>query len=501
MGYNLPATCPSAHTGDTPKSLCTAMCQPRQAAVHGGSPGIGRRSRSLDAAPIGIASSGRRVYLLTEGSAPGGGRRLLVRTIEAVPTPVEGIWTDAPQGRMESLPPLEADGRVLGFASAGDRVGVLLETEAGLSVASFERESWTIGALPAGGSVDRADGNSGPALLASTRGFLVVDGAAVFVEDRGGWSVRAIETAPGVRAVGALPDTIVGWRWRAGDADSSQASESDSAGIAEVVLLPISDEGGAAPASESLGAHALPADTSFVGLTVVPDVSGRLIMMLGRRDADDAPMRYAMVEISLSTGDLLYDGPLESVAPVSPEEFKILAAAMVVMMVVSLMIVLRPVPNEAELTIPEGCALASPARRLLATVLDLALCALIVARVSGVPFGEIMGLSVLLRPDDSWLTLPSVLFVGLGYSTAFETVFGATLGKLAMGCRVVRAPVAGGPPRRIGFTRALVRNGVKWILPPAASLALIEPTGRHRGDLIAGVVVVVEPDEPEPDES
>ena len=34
MGYDLPATCPSAHTGDTPKRLCTAMCQPKQAAVH-----------------------------------------------------------------------------------------------------------------------------------------------------------------------------------------------------------------------------------------------------------------------------------------------------------------------------------------------------------------------------------------------------------------------------------------------------------------------------------
>ena len=34
MGYGLPATCPSAHTGDTPKRLCTAMCQPKQAAVH-----------------------------------------------------------------------------------------------------------------------------------------------------------------------------------------------------------------------------------------------------------------------------------------------------------------------------------------------------------------------------------------------------------------------------------------------------------------------------------
>ena len=34
MGYGLPATCPSAHTGDTPKRLCTAMCQSKQAALH-----------------------------------------------------------------------------------------------------------------------------------------------------------------------------------------------------------------------------------------------------------------------------------------------------------------------------------------------------------------------------------------------------------------------------------------------------------------------------------
>jgi uncharacterized RDD family membrane protein YckC len=269
---------------------------------------------------------------------------------------------------------------------------------------------------------------------------------------------------------------------------------------AEVLLAPLGPWGDPPPAAETLASLAIPADTEFLGLAVVPDASRRLIATIGRRAADDQAMRYAFVEVSLSTGAILYDGPLERVAPVSPEEFKILAAALVAMMVVSLMVVLRPVPREAELAIPDGCALASPARRLLATALDVMLCALVVARVSGVPFGEIVGLSVLLRPDQSWLTLPSVLVVGLVYATVLETLLGATLGKLAMGCRVVRTPGAGGPPRRIGFIRALVRNGVKWILPPAASLALIEPTGRHRGDLVAGVVVVVPLDEDSDDE-
>ncbi len=460
---------------------------PRQASLHGGQAGIGRRSRSLDELPLGLAATGRSVYLLSENPGPGGARRSVVRSIEAVPTPVAGIWNDLPQGRMETLPPVELDGDVLGFAGTRDVLGVLARGADGLVFSRFAGGGWS--ETPIAAELGAGLG-ARPTLVASLGGFVIVGesgangGRRVLLRSVDGtaWSRGSIDLPAGAIVAGVVGGTVVAWH-----AHEPRPSEEDPALSVTPVSVLLAGEGGTRP----LAGLSMPAEPDFLGLTVIPDASGRLVIAVGRREGADPALRYALVEVSLSTGEILYDGPLERVAPVSPEEFKILAAAMVVMMVVSLMIVLRPVPRETEITVPDGCALASPGRRLFATLLDLVLCTLIVSRVTGVPFNEIAGLSVLLRPDQSWLTLPSVLFVGLGYSVMMETVFSATLGKLAMGCRVARAPIAGGPPARVGFGRSLVRNGVKWILPPAASLALIEPTGRHRGDLLAGAVVVV----------
>jgi len=76
------------------------------------------------------------------------------------------------------------------------------------------------------------------------------------------------------------------------------------------------------------------------------------------------------------------------------------------------------------------------------------------------------------------------------YGTVAESVFGTTAGKLLLGCRVARAAGVGGP-RRVGAGAAFVRNLVKWALPPVAALALLETSGRHRGDLLARAVVLV----------
>jgi uncharacterized RDD family membrane protein YckC len=95
------------------------------------------------------------------------------------------------------------------------------------------------------------------------------------------------------------------------------------------------------------------------------------------------------------------------------------------------------------------------------------------------------------------LTLCGVVVL-VGYPTAAETLFrGRTLGKLALGLRVVR--VDGGPVRfRHAFTRALVSVTLEWpglILAPltwAVSLGtmLAQPQGRRIGDLAAGTLVI-----------
>lgn len=93
-----------------------------------------------------------------------------------------------------------------------------------------------------------------------------------------------------------------------------------------------------------------------------------------------------------------------------------------------------------------------------------------------------------------------LVMVLVGYPTAAETLFnGRTLGKLALGLRVVR--VDGGPIRfRHALTRALVNATLEWpglIMVPltwAVSLGtmLAQPQGRRIGDLAAGTLVIHE---------
>ncbi|GAA4208067.1 RDD family protein [Actinocatenispora rupis] len=93
-----------------------------------------------------------------------------------------------------------------------------------------------------------------------------------------------------------------------------------------------------------------------------------------------------------------------------------------------------------------------------------------------------------------------LVLVFVAYPVALETLTGGrSLGKLAMGLRVVR--VDGGP---IGFrqalTRALVGLAVEWpgvLVPPLSWLVCLgvmigQPAGRRLGDLAAGTVVIHE---------
>lgn len=449
---------------------------PRQASLHGGAPGVGRLSRYLELPPIGIAASGRRVYLLGRGD--GEPSRYLVRTIEAEPAPLPGVWTDFPEGMMTSLPPLEIDGQALGFAATASGPCALVRTDRGLVLALFSEDAWKIEPLPGDAAGEMGDA---PVLLASPRVFAVVGGGSVLFYDRGAWDLGETGMPGNAVPVGLLGRSVVAWS-RVGDAGES--------GLAADVLV-ASDAG-----SQRITRVTLPVDTAFLGLVLMNDASGRLIIAHAER-REAAGARFAVHEVSLATGEVLYDGLLEPVRAVTAAEFLILASGLVVMMVISLVVVLWSGRRQPVLVLPDGCALATPGRRMMATLLDVLVCSVIVGRVSGVPVGEIIGMGVLLRPDQAWLTIPGVLVAGFVYGTISEALFGVTLGKAAMGCRVVRTDAGGAV--RVGLVRSLIRNAVKWLLPPAASLALVEPTGRHRGDQLAGASVAIRTEHTESD--
>ena len=155
--------------------------------------------------------------------------------------------------------------------------------------------------------------------------------------------------------------------------------------------------------------------------------------------------------------------------------------------------------------------------RIFAGVLDLMLVSGLVVMIIGLLPGASDPPSVPLLPGLAPLARQIIVLAGLvAYGTAMEATLGATLGKMALGLRVVRLPVlereAGGaasgrdgrsdvePEVNIGFGRALVRNLFRFVDTGAVGVAVImitnvvPATGTRRrfGDMAAGTIVVVD---------
>lgn len=137
--------------------------------------------------------------------------------------------------------------------------------------------------------------------------------------------------------------------------------------------------------------------------------------------------------------------------------------------------------------------LAKLPSRALAFLLDWMLqTVLLVGAVLGVA-----ALSALAGLDQALmiaLVLAVIVGIIVGYPTIFETVTGGrTLGKMAMGLRIVRAD--GGPIR---FRHALVRGLCAvfelWMFSGFIAMitSLVNPRGQRVGDLLAGTVAVAE---------
>jgi len=111
--------------------------------------------------------------------------------------------------------------------------------------------------------------------------------------------------------------------------------------------------------------------------------------------------------------------------------------------------------------------------------------------------------SLPFEPDNATLqglTVAGTVLLLVGYPVTCETLFrGRTLGKAALGLRVVRDD--GGPVRlRHALTRSLVGVATEWpgvLLPPVTWVAalttmLTNPRGKRLGDLVAGTMVIHE---------
>ncbi len=430
---------------------------PRALSPRPADPGSVRSARELASMPVACAAIGERVYLAFRDGT--GHTVLSGRAVAAV----GGLWAFAPDNRLDAHPPLP-DGTLIGFVGTDPGPTALVRIEDTYRVVTLTRDGWA--------GIDPPEG--------------IVPAAMVR------WGVR-----PGLIADDGRLLVHEGDAWRASPIPSIAVQRGDRLFGVGSMIVSVRDEGGSlairthdATGEQLVGRiEGAPANAAISPIAL----DGGRIAVLWRPSPEEPT--YRMVELSLATGQVFHDAEPMPILPVSQGEFRVLAAALVIVAAAVLVIAIRP-GGSREMVLPPATALAEPGRRFLATFVDLVVALLVTSRVFGVSVMDITTLTVIFEPV-GWWALPGVLVAGWAIGSLFEAVFGRTLGKFLLGCRAVRGDGSGDGP---GVWRSVVRNGIKWGLPPIPALSLFEPDGPHRADAIAGVVVVIdvqaEPDRP-----
>gem|GEM_PF-3258610 len=451
-------------------------------------PGEMQAFRSLSSMPDGIAAIDNRVFMVFGRSRiPGIGANegkpgKWVRKVysgRAVRSPVGTAWNLMPQGRLDSEPMITHEGELVDLCATSSRLWALLEAEGEYMLLRMGQDEWEPIALP-----ELSSQGSAPAAwrLSSVGDDLIAinvadqSAASAYVYGDDGWTVEwaTIElTDPSIQ-----PSKLI--------ASPRGVVVVDRAGSASRIRI-WSSAGVFTIASDV----ELPEGTELVAMGSV----NRLIGIHRRSETteavenapEDAPDLIQVFEIDLADGSIVYEGGPVVSNPVSEAELRLLMLMMMLIMGGVLVVVI--LPNNAEsMSIPDGFSLADPGRRLLATMSDVFLVAIAVGMVFKVSAIEIITLSVITRSDVSWLVLPVTLAIGIVSMTLMEWLLGATPGKFLVGLRLVRANP--GAMDRVRLRSAIVRNVIKWLLPPVVALALLDPEMLHRGDRATKTLVV-----------
>jgi uncharacterized RDD family membrane protein YckC len=453
-------------------------------------------ARSLERTPRETPDWGGRAYLVYDI----GGGRLDIYTLNAVRPMASGAWQVDPPGGARVQPRLdltEALGQGAEFrGSVGSAGGLLVlgqSRESAWGLAQLSGGSWTWLELPE--PVRRAETlwlveeAERPTLLeVNVASFTLwsCDGGGEGSEGGSGWERTPLAPGafPGPKSVRSVflsgGDVVLAHMGAETDTLVVEALGPGLVGPIVTVELP----------SAPLG--------------IEPLDRGRRLAILAERVNPRAsgisePIRaWELVEVSLATGRELYRGePRFPTIPLA-EGVRLLSLGMMALTGCLLFYVLRPGETDRPVVMPEGWALATPPRRFWAGALDLALVIGVVSSALRVPVGDFLLLLPLLESARGVIALGLTIVGGSVYGTASEWILGATLGKLALGVRVVSVDAK---RPRVGLLRAAARNVFRWALAPWALLGMASPPFRHRGDVVAFTAVVVRrPDEAPPSE-
>jgi len=524
--------------------------------AHGADDGVLRPSMALNSRPRAIAAVDAKVYVVMALSEGAGTREVL--SVRTVPTGVADLWADEPAGTAMPEPPIEGRGTLLGFAGTPIGPAVLLRDANNVTLRVLHDGAWR----PVQVALSASDGATSASvetvrLLQSADGLRIVilrgDGtvgiwdAALKAQrvtmpaaDRkpeeearetkdgragsgGSWKTGRSAWERGTRR-GVETETTIHAEWRY--STSRLPQELNDPGLFAGVRI-VSSGGQLVTAHREENGDVLLGlltDRGWTVLTRVDSVPAEFAFVpidgLGRvavvwTAEDQAPQETGsallsrragtgthleLCEVSAFTGRVLFTGVGRRAGLVGASEFRMLAIGMLGLMAMVLTLIIRRDEDEQVFALPDGVALCEPGRRAMAGAIDVMLVFTLASRLMGISPLQFFLPGVLLSGMSVSIVLLTAL-LGAVLGTLTEAMFARSPGKLLMGCEVLAVVRVGGkPPNALGsLWRAAVRNAVKWGLPPLGVFGVLDPAGRHRGDHMAGTLVVVrfDPDDEE----
>lgn len=485
--------------------------------------GVIRVAYWLAAGPLAAASSDDRVYLAF-GSEGGGAPRSLRQVLSM--GAVRGLgtsWRNEPEGRFETLPSLPGEPELVALTGTSHGPVALLREESpgatggGWRLLIAGGVAWEVLPLPwdDGAVLERGEGPMPPTAGDRCELLSLSAGPGLVVVPRGSagawvWTGRLLPpsrdgaVAPRVRWSGTK--VRVGGIWPQGLSRSADTRRPSMLAVDDqIVGVDWTGERGMAiwliREDEPLHLAAIPEAPAGSRIAPLPG-SGSLAVIwaaTGRDGSEAGPAGsgFEVREVSLSSGRVLFTGAGTQAGVISRRDLELLTLMVVIVMAAILLSVLRG--NGRTLpALPAGMRPAEPGRRALGAAVDFAVGAAIAGWIYGVEPLVIAGVPMGRGPIQDIWPLLTALGVGMVHCTIGEWLFGRSIGKATVGCRVVRlvrpaAETTAGPApaARPRLWQAVVRNLVRWGAPPVTVFAMSDPAGRHPGDLAAGTMVVV----------
>jgi hypothetical protein len=496
--------------------------------AHGSSDGSFRVSAPLAERPNALAAWRDRVWLIFDAkpagkdSATDGSRQVLTLAVTEI---LPGRWRDEPAERPRLEPGLPGMGRLTGFVGTAVGPAALVEN------IGMPAERWSLRVLE-----DRV---WKPLAIPPAAAELSI---LRLVPDPDGLTILGV-TSTGLEWWRGTPPTArgsdpepPGWLWRR--AQRLLATDGQLTTAEAAVAIPFLWRGHlafVAPSRENASwtharvvlldavtprllttlaladARPIPDPTdpinapspSAVRLGVVPMLGLDRLALVWDAPAPPPPAgtrpgayhaaaeRLGVAEISLNSGRTLWLGPADMDGPIRARDLVLLVAFMVMGVASLLMFVLRT-ESAPEPHLPGGYAVADPSRRVVATLIDAAIAAVIASRFLDIPFGRAFSSEGIASLESLHLLMGTTLAAFLT-TAAGDVLMARSIGKALMGCVIIQAPAPEGDAqaRAASPLQAIARAALKWGLPPLAALTIMEPAGRHRAEVLTRTAVVM----------